>query len=90
MNKQRQEYVEQMKAKYPEVVFLFKEDIVYKAYAGDAVKTAEILGITLTSEETEDGGTVEMAGFPTWDLDTALPRLVQANKRVAICEDLKQ
>ena len=78
------------KAKHPDAVLLFRCGDFYETYGEDAVSASEILGITLTRRN--NGGqtdTIEMAGFPYHALDTYLPRLVRAGRRVAICDQLE-
>lgn len=72
-----------MKAKYPDSVLLFNVGDFYEAYDGDAEIVAETLGLTLTKK-----GDTKMAGFPRHSLDTYLPKLVRAGKRVAMCDML--
>ena len=79
----------EMKAKHPDAVLLFRVGDFYETYGADAVTAAEILGITLTRRSSVIGGTTEMAGFPHHALDTYLPKLVRAGKRVAICDQLE-
>ena len=78
-----------LKAKHPDAVMLFRCGDFYETYSTDAVVAAEILGITLTKCANGKGKTVEMAGFPHHALDTYLPKLVRAGKRVAICDQLE-
>ncbi len=80
----------EFKAKHPDAVLLFRCGDFYETYGEDAVISSEILGITLTKRN--NGGqtaALEMAGFPYHALDTYLPRLVRAGKRVAICDQLE-
>ncbi len=78
------------KAKYPDAVMLFRCGDFYETYAEDAVVASEILGITLTRRNNgTQGKQTEMAGFPYHALDTYLPKLVRAGKRVAICDQLE-
>ena len=79
-----------LKAKHPDAVMLFRCGDFYETYSTDAVVAAEILGITLTKRANGKGKTVEMAGFPHHALDTYLPKLVRAGKRVAICDQLEE
>ncbi|MDE5734670.1 MAG: DNA mismatch repair protein MutS, partial [Duncaniella sp.] len=74
----------QMKEKHPDAILLYRVGDFYETFSSDAVTTSEILGITLTRR----AGT-ELAGFPYHALDTYLPKLVRAGKRVAICEQLE-
>ena len=77
-----------LKAKHPDAVMLFRCGDFYETYSTDAIIAAEILGITLTKRANGKGKTVEMAGFPHHALDTYLPKLIRAGKRVAICDQL--
>ena len=79
----------EMKAKHPDAVLLFRVGDFYETYGSDAVTASEILGITLTRRANGAAKTVEMAGFPHHALDTYLPKLVRAGKRVAICDQLE-
>ena len=79
-----------LKAKHPDAVLLFRCGDFYETYMEDAVTAARILGITLTHRSNKGRtGQTEMAGFPHHALDTYLPRLVRAGKRVAICDQLE-
>ena len=78
-----------LKAKHPDAVMLFRCGDFYETYSTDAIVAAEILGITLTKRANGKGKTIEMAGFPHHSLDTYLPKLVRAGKRVAICDQLE-
>lgn len=80
-----------LKAKHPECVLLFRCGDFYETYGQDAVVASGILGITLTKRNNGAGGCgqLEMAGFPFHALDTYLPRLVRAGKRVAVCDQLE-
>jgi DNA mismatch repair protein MutS len=78
-----------IKAKHPDAVLLFRVGDFYETFSEDAIKTAEILGITLTRRANGSASFVELAGFPYHALDTYLPRLVRAGQRVAICEQLE-
>ena len=78
-----------LKAKHPDAVMLFRCGDFYETYSDDAVIAADILGITLTKRANGQGKTVEMAGFPHHALDTYLPKLIRAGKRVAICDQLE-
>ena len=77
-----------LKAKHPDAVMLFRCGDFYETYSTDAVVASEILGITLTKRANGKGKTIEMAGFPHHALDTYLPKLIRAGKRVAICDQL--
>ena len=80
-----------LKAKHPEALLLFRCGDFYETYSDDAVVASEILGITLTRRNNGAGvvSQMEMAGFPYHALDTYLPKLVRAGKRVAICDQLE-
>ena len=78
-----------LKAKHPDAVMLFRCGDFYETYSEDAVTASEILGITLTKRANGQGKTVEMAGFPHHALDTYLPKLIRAGRRVAICDQLE-
>ena len=78
-----------LKAKHPDAVMLFRCGDFYETYSTDAIIAAEILGITLTKRANGKGKTIEMAGFPHHALDTYLPKLIRAGKRVAICDQLE-
>ena len=78
-----------IKAKHPDAVLLFRVGDFYEMYGDDAVVGAEILGIVQTKRANGVGQSVEMAGFPHHALDTYLPKLVRAGKRVAICDQLE-
>ena len=78
------------KAKYPEALLLFRCGDFYETYCEDAVTASRILGITLTKRNNGAGAKGdEMAGFPHHALDTYLPKLIRAGKRVAICDQLE-
>ena len=82
----------ELKAKHPDAVMLFRCGDFYETYSSDAVLAAEILGITLTKRsngKSEAAKAIEMAGFPFHALDTYLPKLIRAGKRVAICDQLE-
>jgi DNA mismatch repair protein MutS len=78
-----------VKAKHPDAMLLFRVGDFYETYGEDAIKSSEILGITLTRRANGSATFIEMAGFPYHALDTYLPRLVRAGQRVAICEQLE-
>lgn len=81
-----------LKAKHPDAILLFRCGDFYETYSSDAVVASEILGITLTKRsngKSESVKALEMAGFPFHALDTYLPKLVRAGKRVAICDQLE-
>ena len=79
----------ELKAKHPDAIMLFRCGDFYETYSEDAVVASEILGITLTKRANGQGKSVEMAGFPHHALDTYLPKLIRAGKRVAICDKLE-
>lgn len=83
-----QQYQE-MKKKHPDAVLLFRVGDFYEIFGKDAVTASEILGITLTRRQSGLDSRIELAGFPHHALDTYLPKLVRAGKRVAICEQLE-
>lgn len=78
-----------IKEKHPDAILLFRVGDFYETFGDDAIKTAEILGITLTRRANGAASFVELAGFPHHALDTYLPKLVRAGQRVAICEQLE-
>ena len=78
-----------LEAQHPDAVMLFRCGDFYETYSTDAIVASEILGITLTKRANGKGKTIEMAGFPHHALDTYLPKLVRAGKRVAICDQLE-
>ena len=78
-----------MKAKHPDAILLFRVGDFYETYLQDAITASEILGITLTRRSNGAAAATEMAGFPHHALDTYLPKLVRAGKRVAICDQLE-
>ena len=79
----------EMKQKHPDAVLLFRVGDFYETFSEDAIAASEILGITLTRRANGSASSVELAGFPHHALDTYLPKLVRAGKRVAICEQLE-
>lgn len=79
----------EMKQKHPDAVLLFRVGDFYETFCDDAITASEILGITLTRRANGAAQSVELAGFPHHALDTYLPKLVRAGKRVAICEQLE-
>jgi DNA mismatch repair protein MutS len=79
----------QVKAKHPDAVLLFRVGDFYETFSDDAIRASEILGITLTRRANGAASYVELAGFPHHALDTYLPKLVRAGLRVAICEQLE-
>src|SRR5574344_1662588 len=79
-----------LKAKHPDALLLFRCGDFYETYCEDAITASKILGITLTRRNNGGNkGTAEMAGFPHHALDTYLPKLIRAGKRVAICDQLE-
>ncbi len=78
-----------IKEKHPDAILLFRVGDFYETFGEDAIKTAEIVGITLTRRANGAASYVELAGFPHHALDTYLPKLVRAGQRVAICEQLE-
>lgn len=79
----------ELKSKHADAVLLFRVGDFYETFSDDAITTSEILGITLTRRANGTASSVELAGFPHHALDTYLPKLVRAGKRVAICEQLE-
>ncbi|RNC63626.1 DNA mismatch repair protein MutS [Proteiniphilum sp. X52] len=82
------QYVE-IKTQHPDAILLFRVGDFYETFSDDAIVAAEILGITLTRRANGTARFVELAGFPHHALDTYLPKLVRAGKRVAICDQLE-
>ncbi len=82
------QYLE-MKEKHPDAILLFRVGDFYETFCDDAIASSEILGITLTRRANGSASSVELAGFPHHALDTYLPKLVRAGRRVAICEQLE-
>ena len=82
------QYIE-MKQKHPDAILLFRVGDFYETFSDDAIEASEILGITLTRRANGVSQYVELAGFPHHALDSYLPKLVRAGKRVAICEQLE-
>lgn len=80
---------EEMKRKFPDAILLFRVGDFYETFYEDAIVCSEILGITLTRRANGINNHVELAGFPHHALDTYLPKLVRAGKRVAICEQIE-
>ncbi|WP_198416685.1 DNA mismatch repair protein MutS [Marinilabilia rubra] len=78
-----------IKGKYPDAILLFRVGDFYETFSEDAVKAAEILGITLTKRANGSASSIELAGFPHHALDTYLPKLVRAGERVAVCDQLE-
>ncbi len=82
------QYLE-MKQKHPDAILLFRVGDFYETFSDDAITASEILGITLTRRANGAASHIELAGFPHHALDSYLPKLVRAGKRVAICEQLE-
>ncbi len=80
---------QEMKKKHPDAILMFRVGDFYEIFGKDAVEASEILGITLTRRMNGLDNRIELAGFPHHALDTYLPKLVRAGKRVAICEELE-
>ena len=78
-----------LKAKHPDALMLFRCGDFYETYCDDAIEASRILGITLTKRNNGASVGSEMAGFPHHALDTYLPKLIRAGKRVAICDQLE-
>ncbi len=78
-----------IKSKHPDAILLFRVGDFYETFGEDAIRTSDILGITLTRRANGAASFVELAGFPFHALDTYLPKLVRAGQRVAICEQLE-
>ena len=79
----------EIKKKHPDAILLFRVGDFYETFSEDAIIASGILGITLTCRANRVGQFVELAGFPHHALDTYLPKLVRAGKRVAICDQLE-
>jgi DNA mismatch repair protein MutS len=79
----------EIKEKHPDAILLFRVGDFYETFSDDAIVASEILGITLTKRANGSAQFVELAGFPHHALDTYLPKLVRAGKRVAICDQLE-
>lgn len=78
-----------IKAVHPDAILLFRVGDFYETFGNDAIEASAILGITLTKRANGSASSVELAGFPHHAVDTYLPKLVRAGKRVAICEQLE-
>ena len=78
-----------IKATHPDAILLFRVGDFYETYGTDAVEAAQILGIALTRKGNGPGNYIEMAGFPYHAVNTYLPKLVRAGRRVAVCEQLE-
>ena len=81
---------EEMKKKHPDALLLFRVGDFYELFGEDAIDASDVLGITLTRRMNGKAGSIELTGFPHHALDTYLPKLVRAGKRVAICEQLEE
>ena len=81
---------QEMKKKHPDAILLFKMGDFYETFGSDAVELSEVLKLTLTRRMNGKADPIELAGFPYHALDTYLPKLVRAGKRVAICEQLEE
>ena len=81
---------QEMKKEHPDAILMFRVGDFYEIFGKDAVEASEILGITLTRRMNGIDNRIELAGFPHHALDTYLPKLVRAGKRVAICEQLEE
>ena len=79
----------QIKARHPEAMLLFRVGDFYETFGEDAVKASRILGIILTKRKNGAAADMELAGFPHHSLETYLPKLVRAGQRVAICDQLE-
>lgn len=79
----------QIKAKYPDALLLFRVGDFYETFGTDAIRASSVLGIVLTKRRNGAASFVELAGFPHHSLDTYLPKLVRAGHRVAICDQLE-
>jgi DNA mismatch repair protein MutS len=79
----------QIKAKHPDALLLFRVGDFYETFGSDAVKASKILGIILTKRKNGSASHIELAGFPHHSLETYLPKLVKAGQRVAICDQLE-
>lgn len=79
----------EIKAKYPGALLLFRVGDFYETFGEDAIKASEILGIVLTKRANGSASHIELAGFPHHSLDSYLPKLVRAGQRVAICDQLE-
>lgn len=79
----------EIKSKHPDAILLFRVGDFYETFSTDAIAASEILGITLTKRANGAAQHIELAGFPHHALDTYLPKLVRAGKRVAICDQLE-
>ena len=80
----------EMKAKHTDAILLFRVGDFYESFGDDAVAVSDILGLTLTRRSSVKDITERQAAFPAHALDSYLPRLVRAGKRVAICDGLPE
>ena len=80
---------QEMKKKHPDAILIFRVGDFYEMFGNDAREASEILGITLTTRANGRNSPIELSGFPHHALDTYLPKLVRAGRRVAICEQLE-
>ena len=81
----------ELKSEHPEAILLFRTGDFYETYSEDAEEASKILGITLTKssiQKDKDDKPLKIAGFPHHALDTYLPKLIRAGKRIAICEQV--
>ena len=83
-----QQYNE-IKQKHPDAILLFRVGDFYETFGEDAIAASRILGIVLTKRANGSASEIELAGFPHHSLDTYLPKLVRAGRRVAICDQLE-
>ena len=79
----------QIKAKHPKAMLLFRVGDFYETFGQDAIKASQILGIILTKRKNGAAAHIELAGFPHHSINTYLPKLVRAGERVAICDQLE-
>ena len=79
----------QIKAKYPDALLLFRVGDFYETFGEDAIKASKILGIVLTKRNNGSANAIELAGFPHHSLESYLPKLVRAGQRVAVCDQLE-
>ncbi|MFT4778250.1 MAG: DNA mismatch repair protein MutS [Flavobacteriales bacterium] len=79
----------QIKAKHPDAMLLFRVGDFYETFGEDAIKASHVLGIVLTKRKNGAAAYIELAGFPHHSIDTYLPKLVRAGNRVAICDQLE-
>jgi len=79
----------QIKAKHPDAMLLFRVGDFYETFGEDAIKASQVLGIVLTKRKNGAAAYIELAGFPHHSIDTYLPKLVRAGNRVAICDQLE-